>query len=88
MTKLDANEAGQCLASTLPKSAFAQREKDWDKRYLSKDYPWEEGFLSSSGSLSAKKTALWPGMESSKSAAFSMNEKFKPMFQSAIIINK
>lgn len=42
MKKFAANEAGPCLASALPKSAFAQREKDWDKRYLSKDYPWEE----------------------------------------------
>jgi 2-polyprenyl-3-methyl-5-hydroxy-6-metoxy-1,4-benzoquinol methylase len=34
--------AQKSRAAQMPGAEFAQREKDWDRRYLSKDHPWEE----------------------------------------------
>lgn len=42
MNKPAENPGQQGLTSDLPKSVYEQREKDWNRRYLSKDYPWEE----------------------------------------------
>lgn len=42
MKKPAENPSKQSNTSDLPESLSEQREKDWDKRYLSKDYPWEE----------------------------------------------
>ncbi len=42
MNKPAENSSKQSITADLPKSVIEQREKNWDKRYLSKDYPWEE----------------------------------------------